>query len=169
MLKYVKYLSLILMLISFSAFASESASYFYVQASESATLQPVANKTGVYTLTLKKVQPYIHYMSDRPNRMTGLMSTDKFYNAWYKGHNSFAKDAPNVSLSGMKLHGVYNQKLVTFVIALTNPTYNPKKEEITYEAKALGNEGDFIPNKPVTLQHVVLFLDSGWCPSCCCG
>jgi hypothetical protein len=148
--------------------STEKASYVFIQNSASAVLNPVNNKPGTYTLTMKNVQPYINYFSERPNRMTGVMPTDKFFQAWQKGQDSFAKDAPNVSVSGIKLHGIYQQKVMNYVLALSNPHYDVKKNEITYDAKSLEN-GHIALNKAITLHNVVVFLDDGWCPSCCCG
>jgi len=49
-------------------------------------------------LTLKNTEPKTLYFSDRPNRIAGLMMTDKFMASWLKSGSSFSVNPPNASI-----------------------------------------------------------------------
>lgn len=168
----LKVLILTLMCSSTLSWASKTTpplSFLFVQSADSAVLAPVKEHPGQFTLTLKKVNPYVTYFSDRPNRVTGMMPTAEFMAIWQKkGKDSFAHDAPNVNIEGMKLHYIIKNKSVSFVAELLNPQVDAKTHDITYDIQVLGAHQDLVPHKSVTLHQVVLFLDN-WCPSCCCG
>lgn len=50
------------------------------------------------TLTLKIPDKKVIYFSDRPNRVSGNMSLEKFVQQWSKGKDSFKDDPPNAEL-----------------------------------------------------------------------
>src|SRR5271165_268228 len=51
-------------------------------------------------LTLTGISPTTLYFSDRPKRVVGHMTTDKFVGLWDdRGENSFGVDPPNAVLS----------------------------------------------------------------------
>ena len=47
------------------------------------------------TLTLQDVSPSTLYLSDRPERVVGHMTTEQFVEQWTEGPNSFFEDPPN--------------------------------------------------------------------------
>jgi hypothetical protein len=144
--------------------------YVFIQSADSAVLTVVDKTKGLYALTLKQSQPYIHYVSERPNSYTGVMPTQKFIQTWAKaGHNSFAQDAPNVTVEGIQVHSFIHEKPVMLILELAKPSYNEKTHEVTYQAKSLSDNEILPKEKSIKLKHTVLFIDSGWCPSCCCG
>lgn len=51
------------------------------------------------SLTLTGVSPSTLYFSDRPERVVGHMTTQRFVDDWAVGDNSFASDPPNAVLS----------------------------------------------------------------------
>jgi len=51
------------------------------------------------TLTLRGVTPSTLYFSDRPERVTGHMTTADFVDLWAIGDNSFETDPPNAVLA----------------------------------------------------------------------
>lgn len=147
-----------------------ATSYVFIQSATTSTIKIINKDKALYQLTMHGVNPYLHYMSDRPKRIAGLIATNKFFQAWKtQAKNSFTTDAPNVSLEGMELHGIMQKKPVVVTLVLTNPHYDPKKNTVTYDATALGDNSVLSSQKTIKLNHTVLFLDSGWCPSCCCG
>jgi hypothetical protein len=53
-------------------------------------------------LTLRGIQPETLYFSDRPDRVVGRESTEKFVKYWWKeGNDSFANNPPNAVLAVM--------------------------------------------------------------------
>jgi hypothetical protein len=68
--------------------------FLFVQYAESVTLID-----GV--LTLKGIGPETLYFSDRPHRVVGRESTQKFAKAWDKGEESFSETPPNAVLAVM--------------------------------------------------------------------
>jgi len=58
-------------------------------------------------LTLNGV-PNVIYFSDRPDRVAGHLSLEKFVESWNKGVNSFKADPPNATLSVLKKDGAEN-------------------------------------------------------------
>jgi len=59
------------------------------------------------TLTLNGV-PNVLYFSDRPVRVAGHLSLEKFVELWNKGVNSYKADPPNATLSVLKKDGAKN-------------------------------------------------------------
>jgi len=59
------------------------------------------------TLTLNGV-PNVIYFSDRPVRVAGHLSLEKFVGLWKKGSNSYKADPPNATLSVSKKDGAKN-------------------------------------------------------------
>ena len=61
-------------------------------------------------LTLHTVAPSTLFFSDRPDRVTGHVSSDEFVQTWGDGEDSFASNPPNAALSifgdGEEIHDV---------------------------------------------------------------
>jgi len=72
--------------------AEEMVEYLFVQHAEGVTLQD-----GV--LTLEGVGDDILYFSDRPHRIVGRETLEKFLEAWTEGEESFAEVPPNAVLT----------------------------------------------------------------------
>jgi len=95
--------TVILMLVSGLVFAenviddSKNTGYLFVISGTSSSLDGD-------TLTLNGV-PNVIYFSDRPDRVAGHLSLEKFVEMWNKGVNSFKADPPNATLSVLKKDG----------------------------------------------------------------
>ena len=59
------------------------------------------------TLTLNGV-PNVLYFSDRPDRVAGHLSLEKFLELWNMGVNSYKADPPNATRSVLKKDGAKN-------------------------------------------------------------
>ncbi len=70
---------------------SKEPSYLFVLSAASGSLKGD-------TLTLNGV-PNVIYFSDRPDRVAGHISLEKFVESWNKGSDSFKADPPNATLS----------------------------------------------------------------------
>jgi hypothetical protein len=51
--------------------------------------------SGDHTITLQGAGGATLFFADRPDRVVGHVSTQKFVNEWGNGENSFAEDPPN--------------------------------------------------------------------------
>jgi len=79
---------------------SKEPSYLFVLSATSGSLKGD-------TLTLNGV-PNVLYFSDRPDRVAGHLSLEKFVEMWDKGDDSFKADPPNATLSVLKKDGAKN-------------------------------------------------------------
>lgn len=149
----------------------KNITYLFTLSANSAVVKPVNASAGEYSLTLNKVQPYVSYFSDRPNRITGLMPTSKFIQAWNpQSGGNFKQMAPNVDVEGIKVHGIFHQKDMFFILSLNNPQYNQTTHSLSFTATALNGDKGVMPTQTTKLHNTALFIDnSPWCPGCCCG
>ena len=97
-------------------------------------------------LTLKGVASDTLYFSDRPDRIVGRITTEKFVDTWAKGSDSFKKDPPNAVLS--ILHGTETQDIV---VVLKKPML--KGDDLIYDVEILDG------NKTVSGNACALFID----------
>ena len=64
------------------------------------------------TLTLNGV-PTVIYFSDRPDRVAGHLSLEKFVESWNRGSDSFKADPPNATLTfSVEVKGIYRNVVV---------------------------------------------------------
>ena len=67
-------------------------------------------------ITLNNVSAATLFFSDRPERLTGHVTTDEFVDSWGAGDNSFAADPPNAVLS------IFEEETVNdVVVVLSDP------------------------------------------------
>lgn len=67
-------------------------------------------------LTLHTLAPTTLFFSDRPDRVTGHISTEEFVDSWDQGEDSFASNPPNAALS------IFHPDMVSdVVVELTDP------------------------------------------------
>jgi hypothetical protein len=84
-------------------------------------------------LTLHGLAPTTLFFSDRPDRVTGHVSSEEFVGSWDKGDESFASDPPNAALSIFHEDGVSD-----VVVELKNPVL--KGTQLTYVVDILDGE-----------------------------
>jgi hypothetical protein len=101
---------------------------------------------GTY-LTLDQVPPTLMF-SDRPNRVTGHMTTSSLIDKWDEGDNSFAKDPPNAVLSAL---GGEGEPTLSTVVLISKPTIDGAG--IRYRVRVL--EGEI----PGLFDQASLFID----------
>ena len=84
-------------------------------------------------LTLNGIAPTTLYFSDRPNRITGHISTDEFFDTWGEGDDSFASDPPNAVLS------IFSEDEVNdVVVVLQEPALDG--DQMSYQVEILDGE-----------------------------
>ncbi len=113
-------------------------------------LYTMSAKSGVYvdgTLTLNHV-PLVVYFSDRPARVSGMLSIQVFAQGWNQGPDIFKVDPPNGTLSILNEGGNIN-----VVLELSDPNVKVKEGSISFKVKVLQGE------LPKTFGHSTLFID----------
>ena len=113
--------------------------YLFVQNAASVTL-----KDGV--MTMKGIATDTLYFSDRPDRITGRITTQKLVDKWGEGEDSFKKNPPNAVLAVLE-----KDKTVDIVVELLNPRLDG--ENLIYDVIVL--DGD----KMTEGTMVSLFID----------
>jgi hypothetical protein len=83
------------------------------------------------SLILESVNDMTLYFSDRPERITGWMTTVEHVQDWGSGDDSFASDPPNADLS--ILHG---EESLEIVVVLANPRLSGG--DLIYDVEILG-------------------------------
>ncbi len=104
------------------------------------------------TLTLKGVGEQTLMFTDRPERMTGDVSTAKFVSYWGSGKDDFEKDPPNATVST-----VVNGKTDLAVVELRNPRLSGGN--LTYDIRTLGG------TLPDVGEHASVFIDWWYGPA----
>ena len=110
----------------------------------------LASKSGTFegdTLTLKGI-PLVVYFSDRPVRVAGHITLEKFAGMWDKGVNSFKADPPNAELA------IYDKKGDKHaVLIISRPEI--KEDTISFKVRLISG------SIPKSLGHSALFVDGG--------
>jgi hypothetical protein len=118
-----------------------TADFLFVQTADS-----MAFDAHTSTLTLSGVSPVTLFFADRPDRIAGNMTTERFVPFWSEGKDSFLKDPPNADLSIME-----NGTLRQTVVVLRDPRL--EGDRLTYQVSII--EGEM----PVTGAQVSVFID----------
>ncbi len=97
-------------------------------------------------LTLQTLAPTTLFFSDRPDRVTGHITSREFVETWDKGPDSFASNPPNAVLS------VFHPDAVSdIVVELQDPVLSGS--ELTYTVEILDGE------MPASGGPISLFID----------
>lgn len=84
-------------------------------------------------LTLHGLAPTTLFFSDRPDRVTGHVTTQEFVDSWDKGPDSFASNPPNAVLS------IFHPDMVSdVVVELMEPVFD--KGALSYRVEILDGE-----------------------------
>jgi hypothetical protein len=157
-MKKISYLLLTVCLLNTSAYAltkTIATNVVFVQNAKSAELSKEVGQPGSYHLTLHKPDAFVSYFSDRPQRVTGLLASQKFLNLWdlsSKAH--FKQNPPNAALES---------KNANLIGTLTKPEYNQKTGDISYRFTPLNTAKVVATHK--NLGYTVLFVDDiSWDP-----
>jgi len=87
-------------------------------------------------LTLNGV-PNVIYFSDRPDRVAGHLSLEKFVESWNKGSDSFKTDPPNATLSVLNKDGAKN--VVVELMSVEQKSGSVVFKVAVLEGRSLGN------------------------------
>lgn len=142
---------LFLSLFSLNVLAATKVRDVFVQTAPEASITKLAQPHS-YQLSLKNIQNYAAYFSDRPSRTTNIITLQVFLDLWNKG-------TPKASISG-----VVNKKPVNFPAELTQPNYDAESRTLTYIIHPLEGKESTIPSE-LHMNDVSLFIDP-LCLSC---
>lgn len=115
---------------------------------EPQSLFTLASKSGTFegdTLTLKGI-PLVVYFSDRPVRVAGHITLEKFAGMWDKGVDNFKVDPPNAELA------IYDKKGDKHTILIISRP-EVKGDTISFKVRLIGE------SIPKSLGHSTLFVD----------
>jgi hypothetical protein len=118
-----------------------TADFLFVQSADA-----MSYDAGTKQLTLKGVSPVTLFFSDRPDRIAGNMTTERFVPFWSQGKDSFLSDPPNADLSIFE-DGTLHQT----VVVLSDPVL--VKNDIQYTVQII--EGEM----PAFGENASLFID----------
>lgn len=119
----------------------DSADFLFVQTAKGMAFDASQNR-----LTLRGVSPVTLFFADRPERMAGNMTTERFVPFWSEGTDSFLSDPPNADLSV-----VVDGTLHEAVVVLRDPVL--QGEDLHYTVQVTGGE------MPVLGENASLFID----------
>lgn len=158
-------------------------SYIFLQCAQEGRIEQVVDKPNTYLLTLKNVRPNISFITERPQRKTGVLPTERFMQEWNtKSADSLNAVPPNAFLYGLqdpkKEKGEVSTKtkskvnnqpppeptVMNFAVQLSDPRFDAKTSTMTYVIS--GIEGRENTVSPVTLRYISLFIDNGPCIGC---
>lgn len=137
--------------------SNRSVNLLFVQSAENGTFQLQSEDT--YLLTLQNAVPCTFYFSDRPERIAGSMSNEKYIKMmnW--------TPAPNAAIT---LPGA-NSTEDTLIVELKDPKNDSPSGNLTYTARIVKDYqkdmlSDFLPNVdsgiPEAFGQITLFIDS---------
>ena len=142
--------------------AEEYLELLFIQDAESAiTVQHPGDDSNRYTITLNDVAKDTLYFSDRPNRLTGYMSTEDFAVMWHTGANSFSDDPPNTVIKF-----VSDGQSYVSIIELQTISYDESNNTLIYEIEVLDEidlshirDAKAVNKLPEKMNDVTLFID----------
>jgi hypothetical protein len=127
---------------------NQTPQMLYVQNAESGNL--VGGDSDVSTLTLTGVDADTIYFSDRPFRVTGTETTEKFAAEWSEGGDSFLKNPPNAALVLKDA----NENEDTLLVELLSLEYTAATQTAVYKVRMLEQ-----PTKALSELHKSVDLD----------
>lgn len=128
---------------------SDDAKFLFVQIFGAGSLEPKADASGLLTLTADHLAGQTVYFSDRPERIVGLVSTERFLGAGSTSAGSAATpesglgftpaNPPNAALVFANPDDATDPGAVV-VVELIDPTYDPATGLATYDVKVLADD-----------------------------
>lgn len=121
--------------------SAKSADFLFVQTALGMTYDPATKR-----MTLTDANPVTLFFTDRPERIAGNMTTERFLKLWGEGKDSFLSDPPNADVS-MIIDG----SLAQTVVVLKDPQYDGTN--LSYAVDGVDNE------IPTSGGEVSVFID----------
>lgn len=136
------------------AFA-KNVNLLFLQTAHDAKIVPQKNNT--FLITMKGLDKYVCYFSDRPNRLTGLVKTSDFLSFWTKSKkNNFSVTPPNVAISSAKMMNG-KEKRVEIFASLSKPYYNALNNTMSFVLTPLNKNKTKLTK--MDLGYTVIFFD----------
>jgi len=115
------------------------------------------NNQGYYSLSLYNVKPYISMITERPHRDQKLVPLQEFIKLWSYGKDSLASNPPNSYLMSIYINGQLNKSSKVYVLTLSQPKYDTKRNTLNFTAKLLHTPSYLL--KQVKFGHVTLTIE----------
>lgn len=133
----------------------------FIQTAREAIIdRDLGETTGVYTLTLKGVQPNLAYFGDQPKRLAGKVPLNTFLSDWSRGRGAIKNSNAAGALNGALVTTSTTPSNVTDVseslIMLSEPVYNARTQELKFTIRNISG------TKLETGRHQspILFIDA---------
>jgi ketopantoate hydroxymethyltransferase len=145
-----------------SAHARKRPDLLFTQLASSATIAATGTP-NTYLLTLNDVSSSTTWFTDRPERKTGVVTTEEFVRRWDTRGSQFEKDAPNANIVIFTTTAQGVKESTEHVVELTDPHYEAKSHVLSYHIKLLPSRTLSTSKFPTTgkTEEVALFID-GW-------
>lgn len=132
--------------------------YLYIELAERADF--IYEGDHYYRLILSNVDPFVTYFSNAPQKISGFTPTHKFVKGFKK--SSQGKEGLNAGIIAFELN---KQKLVRYIVTLSDPHYDEKNKSMSYKVHLLTvSQGSQPASNFHEFKHVALFIDG--CASC---
>jgi hypothetical protein len=139
--------------------AATSTGDLFTQTTHTGSLDPIAGRDDVFTLTLEQPSPDVTVFTDRPVRSASTESLAGFVDQW--DQRGFAQDPPNAAL-------VLDQEpdnADTAIFELADPSYDKAGGTVSYMATHVNGGTSSLPSDehidpPPTFGDAHLFIDA---------
>lgn len=129
----------------------------FIQTAEEAVITADPRTENQYILTMRNVKPHIAYFTDKPHRLAGKVSIEKFLARWNEeGDKSFKNSNPHASFVSSKSGTNTHTSKAGDLVSLSRPKYNPRTQTLTYIIKPHTHQTEI---KEGRHQNPVLFID----------
>ena len=159
---------LFVFLLGTECFATEKASWLFVQTASSGSFEQIEGQEGQYTLKLFGISPCMISFTDRPDRNARMVQTAEFTGQWLTDttEGNYNANPPNgaLVLSSNSFEDV-------LVFCLENPSYDEKNQTLSYKVttiKITNEHKEKYPQykirsePPKEFKQSVLFIDNSW-------
>lgn len=102
----------------------------FVENAQNARISTDSGKKGCLRLTLWPIKGRVHYFSDQPVQLSGVITAAQFVSFWKKQNTATQLFQPNVAIEGfLPNHHGYSQSA-----SLTDALYNAQRQVMTFIA-----------------------------------
>jgi hypothetical protein len=114
----------------------DGVSFMFVQTFGAGSIGPAAESDGLLTMTADHLAGQTLYFSDRPERIVGMVSTERFLGTSGQGQgiDFTLVDPPNAALV------LADDRVL--VVELIDPTYDPATSQVNYQLRVLDDVAD---------------------------
>jgi hypothetical protein len=113
--------------------------FMFVQTLGAGSLTPKAGEAGVLTLEADHLAGQTLFFSDRPERIVGMVPTERFLAPGEEGLGFEISDPPNAALVFAETRE-QDQPTEVMIVELIDPTYDATTGKVTYDVRLLQDD-----------------------------